>query len=472
MPIFDRPALLGVGVLLALVPPLLHLITRRAGPRTPLPTARFLAPDARARVWLQRRPTEIPLLLLRSLILLLLGVAAAGPSWATSASGLLDVVLLDRGVGGARWGAAVDSARNHLLNNGAAGGDLVLFDTVATHIPAANVSPALLDSLERAPLESATGVADYAVGLDAVRTAAGLRPDVDSLRVALITRPRWEAWPDGLGRTRSGLWPGSVDLVSVGDADLPDAAVDQAPPPGVASVVAGPGGGAYVRAALRAIGLDLADPTEPVAGPEAGLFLVLAPPVEAVERELLQRAGDGAVVVVAGERPAGVLGAALPWQSTSGTGPVSEDPGALILAAGDMLIGAAARAPGGVGEGGHLLAAWEDGRAAAVARAEGDGCLVYLATPLEAGTLRVSSSFPALVDALARGCEPAAPPGGALPLDAAALELLRGDDLPERVAAAALGVSDPGRRLERWLIFGALALALVETGFVYRRRRG
>ena len=94
---FARPAFLVAGALAALVPPVLHLIARRPPERAPLPTARFLRPDARTRVRVQRRPTDLLLLLLRSAFLLLLGAALAGPSWVPARAGTLEVVLLDRG---------------------------------------------------------------------------------------------------------------------------------------------------------------------------------------------------------------------------------------------------------------------------------------------------------------------------------------------------------------------------------------
>jgi hypothetical protein len=469
MPILDRPGLLWAGLLLALLPPLLHLITRRPRERRPLPTARFLAPDARTTVWLQRRPTEVPLLLLRSLFLLLLGAAAAGPAWPARGEATLDLVLLDRALGAGGWAAAVDSARAVLLPQpGPARGDLVLFDTAAAVVPAREVTPALFDSLAALAVGPHPGPADYGAALRAARGSARARPGADSLRLTLVTRPRWEGWSEGLGPLRAAAWPGAIRLVAVGGTDGPEAAP---PPPAprarAAAVLAAEGGGAYAAAALAALGWAVADATA-----EPALYLVLAPEV-AAGGDLLARAREGAVVVVAGEPPAGPLGDALPWETAEESSLVAAAPAALVLDAGPSLGGAAGRVPGRVRRPGRLLAAWEDGRPAAAAAPEGAGCLVFLATELEAGALPLSPAFPLLLDRLARGCEPAAPPAGgaALPLDRGALALLEGREMPAVVAAATLGAVDPGRRLDRWLLLAALGVALAEAGLAYRRGR-
>ncbi|HEX2189023.1 MAG TPA: BatA domain-containing protein, partial [Longimicrobiaceae bacterium] len=91
-----RPALLAAGLAAALLPLLLHLVARRPPERAPLPTARFLAPDARTAVRLRRRPTDLLLLALRMLLLVLLGAAAAGPAWLPRQRGTAELVLLDR----------------------------------------------------------------------------------------------------------------------------------------------------------------------------------------------------------------------------------------------------------------------------------------------------------------------------------------------------------------------------------------
>src|SRR3712207_53890 len=111
------PAFLVAGALAMLVPLALHLIRRRPPMRAPLPTARFLVEDPRNAVRVSR-PTDLPLLALRMLLLLLLGFALARPAWLPTPEGTSTVVLLDRGAAmqGDGWRAAVGEARRSLLD--------------------------------------------------------------------------------------------------------------------------------------------------------------------------------------------------------------------------------------------------------------------------------------------------------------------------------------------------------------------
>ncbi|HEX2080716.1 MAG TPA: BatA domain-containing protein, partial [Longimicrobium sp.] len=139
------PAFLLAGALAMLVPLALHLIRRRPPMRAPLPTVRFLAEDPRNAVRVSR-PTDLPLLVLRMLLLLLLGFALARPAWLPAPEGTSTVVLLERGAAmrGEGWRAAVAEARRSLLaTGGQARGELVLFDTAAVRVPRSRVTPAL-----------------------------------------------------------------------------------------------------------------------------------------------------------------------------------------------------------------------------------------------------------------------------------------------------------------------------------------
>src|SRR5688500_16708223 len=132
-----------------LVPLALHLIRRRPLGRAPLPTARFLVEDPRKAVRVSR-PTDLPLLALRMLLLLLLGFGLARPAWIPTPEGTSTVVLLDRGsaMRGDGWRAAVGEARRSLRDaDGASRGELVMFDTAAVRVPRARITPALFDSL-------------------------------------------------------------------------------------------------------------------------------------------------------------------------------------------------------------------------------------------------------------------------------------------------------------------------------------
>ena len=72
------PGFLLAGVLFAVLPIALHLLTRRPPERKPLPTAQFLARDARTLLRLRRRPTDLWLLLVRVLFAVTVAATCAG----------------------------------------------------------------------------------------------------------------------------------------------------------------------------------------------------------------------------------------------------------------------------------------------------------------------------------------------------------------------------------------------------------
>lgn len=474
---FASPAALWVGAAAALVPLILHLIARRPAERVALPTTRFLRPDPHTRLRLRRRPTDLPLLLLRTLFVLLVAAAFARPEWVPARSGSVQLVLLDRGAAMVPvWDAAVEAARARLWpgdSGGAPGGGLVVFDTAARTLAGPELTVARFDSIAAAgPAAAATA---YGAAFPALAALVAALPAVDSARVALVTRPRWEAWSPGLALARESAWPGSMELVALDPASesARAPAEDDRGSPGRALVLASPGSGVYVEAALGAVGWDvarLADTTAAAALPAAPLYVQLGPPAPEMGVALLERARGGATVMVAGPPPAGALGAALPWR-----------PAADAMAGGDVrfgvgvtLRGAAGRHAGAAAPGAQVPAAWDDGRAAAAADTAGAGCLVYGALDLEGGRLPASPDFPAAVAALAGGCRA---PGAALaarapvgPLDTGARAVLERADAPVAVALAALPAGAPPRSWFRWLILAALAAAMVETWMSYGKR--
>lgn len=467
---FSAPAFLVAGALAALVPLALHLIARRPPVRAALPTLRFLARDPRVALRLQR-PTDLPLLALRMLWILLLGAGLAGPSWTPAREGTADLVLLDRSAGmeGAAWSMAVEEARRALLGpEGEPRGSLVLFDTAAVRVPPGAVTAVWLDSLASAGPGGAP--ADYAAALRALPLAARELRGADSVRAILLSTLRWEGWRPGLPHLRRAAWPGALRLpVLPGDAG-PD---PSSPSERVARavVLAPEGEGGYATAALAATGWKVS------AGGElpdsAAAYLVLSPVAPEVVGRLLDAARGGATVVVASGQPAAPLRDALPWRWNGEDG--GEAPGALAFGPELRLAGAAEHAGGRPSPGARWLAVWEDGRPAAAAAPLGEGCLVYLAAPLEGGSLPLSAAFPRAVDRLARACEDAdgGVPAGmrAAPLDAGARALLRGDGA-EEVPAREVEGGGGGLPLGRWVLLGALAVALAETALAYGRRKG
>ncbi|HEV2130996.1 MAG TPA: BatA domain-containing protein, partial [Longimicrobiaceae bacterium] len=208
---FARPAFLLAGTLAALVPLLLHLIARQPLERAPLPTLRFLRRDPRTALRL-RRPADLPLLLLRMLLLLLLGAAFAEPHWRPRPAGTVEVVLLDRSTAAADvWESALGEARRLLLTpDGEGRGELVLFDSAAVHLPRERLTAQFLDSLAAAGPASAPP--NYAAALRAIPVVSGKLGGSDSIRLTLLSSLLWSGWHPGLAQVRRAAWPGALQI--------------------------------------------------------------------------------------------------------------------------------------------------------------------------------------------------------------------------------------------------------------------
>lgn len=440
MPVLAVPSFLLAGVLAALVPLALHLVRRRPPVRAPLPTARFLAVDPRNAVRVSR-PTDLPLLLLRMAMLVLLGLGLARPSWVPAPAGTAPVVLLDRSVGGDAWRAAVGEARSALIGaDGAGRGSLVLFDTAGSIVPAARLTPALFDSLAAAPPSAS---ADLAAGLRAIRPAVGALPRADSVRVRLVSSFTDAGWSPGLGAVRSAAWPGAIDLARVDGASSVGSLRSG---PSRSALVIARQGGDFVAAALGAIGYDVARTAADLdAPPDVAVFVDETP-----EAEILSTlTEDGSTVVM------------------QSVGPEMDAGGEMWFGDGLRLTDAGARTDAPAEPGGMLLAAWEGGGAAVTARPVGEGCIVEVRTALEGGDLPFQAVYPAAIDRLARGCEAAVVDARAL--DAGALALLAGRG-PAAVAAGSVDPERDGTGFGRWILLAALMVAGVETWMAYRRR--
>jgi hypothetical protein len=467
---FGAPAFLAAGAVAALVPLALHLIRRRPPSRVALPTERFLAPDPRTSVRLGH-PTDVVLLVLRMLLLLLAGAALARPVWRPAARGTASVVLLDRGAamsGGDAWPRAVATARQRLLGpRGEALGALVLFDSAATVVPPGRVTSPLFDSLAAARPASAPG--QYAAALRAIPVAVGGLRAADSVRVALVTRPRWSGWSDGLGPLRASILPASLELIDLPDLDSGD---DEIQPENVRALEAIYYSAALERISFTSTGLEAAGWRVRRAAPSPGLrdsarLIVVASAVPAgMQDELRRSAESGATVLVTASGSS--LRDLVPW---TGTMRSERDGGGIWLASGAHASGAAMRVTGDAVRGARVIAAWDDGRPAAAARRLGRGCVVFVATDLDRGEITLDPGYPRLLDGLARGCEAS---GDAIapnaPLDAGARAVLRGNG-PRVVAARTVPGWGGGVPLGRWAMGLALIVALVETFLAYRRKR-
>jgi hypothetical protein len=469
---FGSPAFLLAGALAALVPLALHLIRRRPPGRAPLPTERFLTPDPRTSVRISR-PTDVLLLALRMLLLVLAGAGFARPAWIASPEGTSEIVLLDRGAAmslGNGWATALSVARERLLGaDGRSLGEFVLFDTAAVRVPRRRVTTALFDSLAATPPSAAA--VRYAAALRAIPVAVNELRGADSVRVTLVTRPRWGGWSDGLTSLRSAVWPGSIDLVALPDLPTPNAAAGDStePPRGTAIVVApGDGSGDFPVAALQAVGWTARaqSPDQPLPG-DATLVVVTAPmpPSSVTQAVALARGG---ATLLATPAAAASLGPVLPW---AGRMRVDSAGGAMVFPDGSRLPGAAMRVDGGPAAGASTVAAWQDGRAAAASRRLDRGCILFVSTEIGRGGMVLDAAYPRALDRLARGCESPgdAMPAGA-PLDAGGRAVLRGTGT-RSVPASAAGAGGGGAPLGRWLMAAALAAALAETFLAYGRKR-
>jgi len=374
--------------------------------------------------------------------------------------------------GGDGWTRAVAAARQRLLApGGEALGALVLFDSATTIIPPSHVTPALFDSLAAA--RPAGGASRVAAALRAIPAAVGGLREADSVRVALVTRPRWDGWSAGVGPLRNAVWPGTIELVELPDLDSGDGEVtaDNVKAKEAIYFADALDRLSYAKSALEATGwrVRLAAPSADAALDSARLIVVGRAVPAGLAAALERVAGAGATVVVTAPAAASLRGV-IPW---AGAMRVDSGGGGMWLAAGPHVSGAAMRVSGDAARGAAVIASWDDGRPAAAARRLGRGCVVFAATELERGEMTLDAAYPRLLDGLARGCEAADAPSSIdrnAPLDAGARAVLRGTG-PAVVAARTVPGWGGGVPLGRWALAAALLAALAETFFAYGRRR-
>src|SRR5262245_25335862 len=135
--IFAAPLFAWAAGLAALAVVGLHLLAWRRPPETPLPTARF-APERPIRMVSRAvRPADLLLLGIRVALVLLVGVALAGPRVEQRKTGTARVVVADRSHPTASAGVAAAVTKELTP-----GDVLVVFDSVARE-----VSPASADSI-------------------------------------------------------------------------------------------------------------------------------------------------------------------------------------------------------------------------------------------------------------------------------------------------------------------------------------
>jgi hypothetical protein len=215
---FLAPAYLLAAGLAALAVVGLHFLSAHEPPSAPLPTTRFI-PDSQVQAFaLTVRLSEVPLLLLRVVLILLIGAALARPVWTAERMQTARIVAVDvsRAIGSPR--ELIDSAGRYV--EGAAA--VLLFDhEVRTLRPevAAETLAAWAAAHDTARSEGARGrrASLSAAFIAASRAAARLRDRADSLELVVVSGFVEEQRDAATLATRA-LWPGGVRLVPVARA--------------------------------------------------------------------------------------------------------------------------------------------------------------------------------------------------------------------------------------------------------------
>jgi hypothetical protein len=204
---FLAPWALLIGAVAAVGVTLLHLVARQRPAAFLLPTARFV-PDRRSMVSrVSRRPRDLPLLLLRLLLVLSAAAAFARPVRAPSRVPRGRILLLDRS-------AAVATADEAIARARAALGDgvptrVVAFDTMAV---AVGVGMAALDSLSRSPAtRGAVGSLSAAIAA-ARRLGAAEGARADSVELVVVSPVTAREIDQATSELRA-QWPGGLTLL-------------------------------------------------------------------------------------------------------------------------------------------------------------------------------------------------------------------------------------------------------------------
>lgn len=475
------------GVLLALLPVLLHLLRPRPRDRGPLPTARFLSRSTPARVRLSP-PDALDLLALRCGALLLLALGLAGPVMEVGRNGTTRLIVLDGGQGMASiWGEALSTLK--AASEEGTGGSMWIAGQGA---PPQRLLPGpdgigFAPDLTRPP-EPGDPESRYATLLQAAARAAVELPDVDSVELVLVTRPRWSAWAGHEGEIRERFWPGGVDVLAVGEAGGGGAGASSWTAPwevpedsGYFRFLPGLGEVPSWEGALTA-GLEGDGRRVSEEGGPPGLVLSLHGWGGAVGPETVWTgvlAGD--TLIVAGPVGDSLRDSRLPWEWGAPPPPADAEaspPGARDAPSEAWLLlepwGEPLPLPGGWVEGlpaqdARILGVGGSGRPLSAAVQLGQGCVVYLALPLVREGVSPGPSVLRALRTLARGCNPL--PEVVVPLDAGALSLLSGTPTVTPTTWGHLAAAVGGSLFWTRLLLGLALLAIVaERTLAWRRQ--
>ena len=426
---FAAPLFAWIAAAVAAATIALHLLAWRRPPESPLPTARF-APERPIRMVSRAvRPADLALLALRVLIVLLVGVALAGPSFDARREGLGRVVVVDRS-GSVSAGAEVASAARAAYRDGDA---LVVFDSAARQV----ASPSA-DSVGGATVDGARGSLSAAL-ITAVRAATRLERERDSVEIVVIS-PFASSELDAATSAIRATWRGRLRLIRVTVA--PNDTLSLGRP----MVRGGEGDAVAVSLAL----------SEPYSG-GASVRVVRDAPTTA---DSAWARGGGAVVAWPGGRTAGWSSRGAPDTAFAVTAlahvsETTENAGrpATVVA---RFVRTMVPPPG------RVIARWADGELAATEVPLGAGCLraVSVATPL-AGDLPLTPAFRHFARRMAGPC--AAPDREPLASDSVLAAVLPSAAPPrDRLVIAAVAADVPRTKLTAWLLALALVLGFAE----------
>jgi hypothetical protein len=413
------PIWLIAGAAAALAVLALHFIARQRPAPMTLPTTRFI-PDKPARAASRAPlPTDLLLLVVRALVVLLLGLAFAGPIVRPTRVPVVRIVMLDRS--GAV--AAPDSAAVRAEAMLRPGDVLVPFDTVATavawsegdRVPAARQAPGDL----------------AAALLVAQREARAAAARADSIEMVLISAIDAAAWSAAVLPVRAQwLGPIRVERIAGAAADTiarrPELRAEGDDP--LAATVALASGSARAERVVRLV-RDAPDAADTAWARDSAGVLVHWPAVVTASDTDAAAAPRRSGAVISGD-----VVAVAPW--TRGAVPA-----------------------------GRPIAWWADGEPAAAENTLGSGCVreVVIGVP-RAGDVALSAAAQRLVRALTGPC---GAPDRLGPVADSLVAKLAGDGaLVSGTRLVRAGVQTS--RATPWLLAAGLALLLVE--WMLRRR--
>ena len=428
---FAAPLFVWIAAAAAIVTVGLHLLAWRRPPESPLPTARF-APDAPIRIVSRAvRPADIALLALRVVMVMLVGAAVGGPSFATRGRGIGRVVVVDRSRT-AVGPVVVDAGRRELRPGDA----LVVFDSAARE-----VRGSARDSLIASRPTVARGSVSAAL-IAGIRAADRLEREHESVEIVMVSPFATEELDAATAAIRR-TWAGTVRLVRAGgppNANVlarPDVRASTGDAVAAAlSLASHVWGGANVRVVR-----DGATAVDSSWAREGRTLVVWPSPGGPSERR--RQPSDSAFAV-----------SALRWV---GGGTSASSPATVVA----RFVRETTPPPG------RVVARWEDGEPAASEVALGAGCMRAVAVTVPAaGDLALTPAFRRFAERMASPCE-----GGSRWVAASdsVLNSVLPASSPPGVpgGGAATRAGAPRSRLAVWLLGGALIAALAEL-FVRR----